>query len=159
MKDFVRSRCQRIAASRYYTEEGVKQGILIPRHVRSFDSLGRQNVNDSVLSHFPSLLEIERTVERTKKDAENELNIQGLFKNQEILFFLLKSNFILFCYNRGVRASGPNRFVMAKNTATRSAAKTSSLSPTTSISENCAEDDELLDEETEDCDSYMTIRF
>jgi hypothetical protein len=48
---------------------------------------------------------------------------------------------------------------MAKNTATRSAAKTSSLSPTTSISENCAEDDELLDEETEDCDSYMTIRF
>jgi hypothetical protein len=79
-------------------------------------------------------LEIERTVERTKKDAENELNIQGLFKNQEILFFLLKSNFILFCYNRGVRASGPNRFVMAKNTATRSAAKTSSLSRTTSIS-------------------------
>jgi hypothetical protein len=48
---------------------------------------------------------------------------------------------------------------MAKNTATRSAAKTSSLSRTTSISENCAEDDELLDEETEDCDSYMTIRF
>ena len=52
MKDFVRSRCQRIAVSRYYTEEGVKRGILIPRDVRPFDSLGRQNVNDSVLSHF-----------------------------------------------------------------------------------------------------------
>ena len=60
MKGFVRSRCQRIATSRYYTEEGVKQGILISRHVRPFDLLGRQNFNDSVLSHFPSLLEIER---------------------------------------------------------------------------------------------------
>ena len=89
MKDFVRSRCQRIAASRYYTEEGVKQGILIPRHVRLFDSLGRQNINDSVLSHLPSLLEIERTVERAKKDAENELNVLGMFKNQEIVFFFL----------------------------------------------------------------------
>ena len=89
MKNFVRSRCQRIAASRYYTEEGVKQGILIPRHVRLFDSLGRQNINDSVLSHLPSLLEIERTVERAKKDAENELNVLGMFKNQEIVFFFL----------------------------------------------------------------------
>lgn len=40
------------------------------------------------------------------------------------------------------------------NTATKSAAKTSSLSRTTSISENRAEYNELLDEETEDCDSY-----
>jgi hypothetical protein len=63
--------------------------------VRPFDLLGRQNVNDSVLSHFPSLLEIERTVERAKKDAENELNVLGMFKNQEIVFFFwLESNFI-----------------------------------------------------------------
>lgn len=40
------------------------------------------------------------------------------------------------------------------NTATKSAAKTSSLIRTTSISENRAEYNELLDEETEDCDSY-----
>ena len=53
-----------------------------------------------------------------------------------------------------MRASGQNRFVIAKNTATRSVAKTSSLGRTNSISENRAEDDELLDEETEDCDSY-----
>ena len=53
-----------------------------------------------------------------------------------------------------MRASGPNRFVMAKNTATRSVAKTSSLGRTNSISENRAEDDELLDEKTEDFDSY-----
>ena len=39
------------------------------------------------------LLEIETTVERAKKDAENELNVLGMFKNQEIVLFLAKKFF------------------------------------------------------------------
>lgn len=87
MKDFVRSRSQRIAASRYYTEEGVKTGILIPRHSRPFDSSGLMqpetpangNVETACSSNFLSLIEIETIVGRAKKDVESELNFLGRF--------------------------------------------------------------------------------
>jgi hypothetical protein len=71
------------------------------------------------------LLEIETTVERAKKDAENELNVLGMFIKLEMILFLAKKQFYLFSTIEGVRASGPNRFVMAKKTATRCAANSS----------------------------------
>jgi hypothetical protein len=80
MKNFVRSRCQRIAASRFYTEECVKAGILIPRHRRPFDAETPINGSTDRASSFnlPSLLEIEAIVGRAKKDAETELNFLGM---------------------------------------------------------------------------------
>lgn len=93
MKELFVSRCQKVDATIRLTAQGQQDGLVYPRERRAFD------MEEPAFCSFqmPSMDEIEATVLRAKRDAENELRDIG---KKFIYIVFSPSNKTFFRINR-----------------------------------------------------------